>query len=248
MTTGTTGELAIDTQPTPQRTSTPVVLVAGNPNSGKSTLFHLLLLLTVVGGLALRASGWELFAAPAAGAATQAYASTLAALPANAEILLALDVDGTVLDEMSPPLAETFDQLGRVAPDGRVLVASSSPVGAALIERSTPEEARIAIDPESPGYMTGGPAGQRAVLERSSADLMVVVAGESSGAQRYAAANPLQRLYLSASCWPRYVRYVRNTPLDGRRTGASCLRLQPMAACTATIRAMPVARPGSPPG
>lgn len=38
---------------------------------------------------------------------------------------------------------------------------------------------------------------------------------------RYARANPLQRVYLSASRWPRYVRYVRNTPLDGRRTGSN---------------------------
>ena len=42
MTTGITGELALDTQRTPQRSSTPVVLVAGNPNSGKSTLFNAL--------------------------------------------------------------------------------------------------------------------------------------------------------------------------------------------------------------
>jgi hypothetical protein len=39
--------------------------------------------------------------------------------------------------------------------------------------------------------------------------------------ERYAVANSLQRAYLSASRWLRYVRYVRNTPLDGRRTGAN---------------------------
>jgi uncharacterized protein len=40
-------------------------------------------------------------------------------------------------------------------------------------------------------------------------------------AERYARVNPLQRAYLAASRWLRYVWYVRNTPLDGRRTGAN---------------------------
>lgn len=40
-------------------------------------------------------------------------------------------------------------------------------------------------------------------------------------ARRHALANPLQRAYLSASRWLRYVFYVRNTPLDGRRTGSN---------------------------
>jgi uncharacterized protein len=39
--------------------------------------------------------------------------------------------------------------------------------------------------------------------------------------ERYARANPLQRGYLLASRWLRYIRYVRNTPLDGRRTGSN---------------------------
>ncbi len=37
--------------------------------------------------------------------------------------------------------------------------------------------------------------------------------------ERRAQAGPLRRLYLAASHWLRYVGFVRNTPLDGRRTG-----------------------------
>jgi predicted MPP superfamily phosphohydrolase len=39
--------------------------------------------------------------------------------------------------------------------------------------------------------------------------------------QRYALAGSVERVYLAASRWLRYVRYVRNTPLDGRRTGSN---------------------------
>ena len=42
MTTGSAGALAIDGQLAPGRTTTPLILVAGNPNSGKSTLFNAL--------------------------------------------------------------------------------------------------------------------------------------------------------------------------------------------------------------
>jgi predicted MPP superfamily phosphohydrolase len=38
---------------------------------------------------------------------------------------------------------------------------------------------------------------------------------------RMARANALQRTWLRASRWVRYVQYVRNTPLDGRRTGSN---------------------------
>lgn len=38
---------------------------------------------------------------------------------------------------------------------------------------------------------------------------------------RRASANRLTRVWLKASYWPRYVRYVRNMPLDGRRTGVN---------------------------
>ena len=40
-------------------------------------------------------------------------------------------------------------------------------------------------------------------------------------AVRCAAANPLQRAYLKATRWLRYVQYVRNTPLDGLRIGSN---------------------------
>jgi predicted MPP superfamily phosphohydrolase len=39
--------------------------------------------------------------------------------------------------------------------------------------------------------------------------------------ERWARAHPLDRLLLRASRWLRYVWYVRNTPLDGRRTGSN---------------------------
>jgi ferrous iron transport protein B len=42
VTTGSAGALAIDRQSAPGRTTTPLILVAGNPNSGKSTLFNAL--------------------------------------------------------------------------------------------------------------------------------------------------------------------------------------------------------------
>ena len=48
--------------------------------------------------------------------------------------------------------------------------------------------------------------------------------------ERQRRANPLGRLALAASRWPRYVWYVRNTPLDGRRTGSN-----DTAALTATL-------------
>lgn len=38
---------------------------------------------------------------------------------------------------------------------------------------------------------------------------------------RAKAANPLLRAALRATRWPRYVFYVRNNPLDGRRTGSN---------------------------
>lgn len=38
---------------------------------------------------------------------------------------------------------------------------------------------------------------------------------------RTAQANPLRRMYLQASRWLRYVYYVRNTPLDGKRVGSN---------------------------
>ena len=40
-------------------------------------------------------------------------------------------------------------------------------------------------------------------------------------AARSAAADPLQRAYLKATRWLRYVQYVRNTPLDGLRIGSN---------------------------
>ena len=40
-------------------------------------------------------------------------------------------------------------------------------------------------------------------------------------ATRRARANVFTRALLAATSWPRYVRYVRNMPLDGRRTGAN---------------------------
>lgn len=40
-------------------------------------------------------------------------------------------------------------------------------------------------------------------------------------ATRRAQANVLALAYLRATRWPRYVRYVRNMPLDGRRTGVN---------------------------
>lgn len=40
-------------------------------------------------------------------------------------------------------------------------------------------------------------------------------------ATRRAEANVFERAFLAATNWPRYVRYVRNMPLDGRRTGAN---------------------------
>lgn len=39
--------------------------------------------------------------------------------------------------------------------------------------------------------------------------------------ERMARASVLQRTLLRVSRWGRYVRYVRNTPLDGRRTGSN---------------------------
>ncbi len=38
---------------------------------------------------------------------------------------------------------------------------------------------------------------------------------------RCAAAGPLPRTYLKATRWLRYIQYVRNTPLDGRRIGSN---------------------------
>lgn len=40
-------------------------------------------------------------------------------------------------------------------------------------------------------------------------------------ARRYALAGSRERLYLKTSRWLRYVRYVRNTPLDGPRIGTN---------------------------
>lgn len=40
-------------------------------------------------------------------------------------------------------------------------------------------------------------------------------------AARSAQANVLLRTYLRVTRWPRFVRYMRNMPLDGRRTGAN---------------------------
>jgi predicted MPP superfamily phosphohydrolase len=40
-------------------------------------------------------------------------------------------------------------------------------------------------------------------------------------AARSAQANPLVCAWMTATRWPRYVRYVRNMPLDGRRTGVN---------------------------
>jgi hypothetical protein len=157
-----------------------------------SGVLHLLLLLAVLGGLALKATGWELFNPPTPAPHTQAYAASLSALPRNGAVLVAVEYDGAVLDELNPTVIATLNQIRTIAPEGRVMVVSSSPVGVTLVSEAWNDSVEAVggkTEWESLGYVTGGATGQRATLARHPADVMVVVAGDSTAAQRWIEQN-----------------------------------------------------------
>lgn len=149
---------------------------------------HLLLLVAVVGGVLLKLGGWELFNPPTSSPMTQAFGASLADIPRDATVLLAIDYDGAVLDELNPSLVTTFNQLRSTAPEGEVLVVSSSPVGESLAW----EAWRDSVDAvggktewnSSVGYVTGGIIGQRLTFAQHPADLVLIVAGDSTALQR----------------------------------------------------------------
>jgi hypothetical protein len=149
---------------------------------------HLLLLVAVLVGMGLKLGGWELFNPPTPSPTTQAYATTLATLPRDGTVLLAVEYDGSVLDELNPTLLSTFNQIRSIAPEGQVVVVSSSPVGEALAFQAwNASVAAMGGKTEwvSRGYVTGGITGQRATVADIPATMTLVVAGDSSAAQRW---------------------------------------------------------------
>lgn len=149
---------------------------------------HLLLLVAVIGGLGLKLGGWELFNPPTLSPSAQSYATTLATLPRNGIVLLGVDYDGGVSDELNPALISTFNQIRTLAPEGRVIVVSASPVGGALVQ-SAWDTSVEAVGGKTEllllGYVTGGISGQRVTLAENPADMTLVVAGDSTAAQRW---------------------------------------------------------------
>lgn len=149
---------------------------------------HLLLMVAVLGGILLKAAGWELFNSPVATPAVQAYSTTLAALPRDATVLVAVEYEGSIADELNPSLLATFNQIRDTAPEGRVVVVSTSPLGTALVREAwdaSVEAVGGKTEWDGVGYVTGGTAGQRATLARYPAAMTLVVAGDSLAAQRW---------------------------------------------------------------
>lgn len=151
-------------------------------------LLHLLLLVVVVAGLGLKLGGWELFNPPTLGPSAQSYVTTLTTLPRDGTVLLAVEYDGGVSDELNPALISTFNQIRTLAPEGRVIMVSASPVGEALVQSAwkiSIEEVGGKTELMSLGYVTGGISGQRVTLATNPADITLVVAGDSTAAQRW---------------------------------------------------------------
>lgn len=146
-------------------------------------MLHFLLVLTIVISLLY---GGAIFSAPAPSPTVQSFAGVIIEqVSADATILVAVDYDGAVMDEINPSLVATLTHLRRVAPNGRIIAVSSSPVGATLAEQAWAQSEGEGATWENRGFIPGGTTGQRATLTTIPATLTIVVAGDSNALQRW---------------------------------------------------------------